>query len=248
MQRGHVKLWRKSLDSGLIQNPNLWTFWTWCLLRASWKERDCVFNMQVVKLEPGQFIFGRKAASDELMMTQQVIRTCLKKLKTMQKLTIKTTNRYSIISIVKWDTYQQQQPADNQQVNQQLTSSQPTTNQQLTTNKNSKELNNGKELKKEQRLISFNKFWELYDKKVDKDATLKLWLKLKESDIESIFQKINNYIKATPDKKFRKGPARYLRQRSWEDEIIKTDNGGLKKNGFSEPGYYGESTPPNEYF
>jgi hypothetical protein len=67
-----------------------------------------------------------------------VTRTCLKNLKKSKKITIKTTNKYSIITIVNWDTYQNDQDIANHQTNQQLTNNQPTTNQQLTTNKKDK--------------------------------------------------------------------------------------------------------------
>lgn len=146
MDRGHVKLWRKAFDSGLIQNPNLWTFWTWCLLKASWKERNVIVNFQCVKIQPGQFVFGRKIAANELRMSEQVVRTCLKSLKNMKNLTIQPTNKYSIISIVNWDAYQGPQPTTNQLANQQLTTSQPASNQHLTTDKKERK----KEVKKKE--------------------------------------------------------------------------------------------------
>lgn len=81
--------------------------------------------MQVVKLQPGQFIFGRVSASKELKMSERTIRTCLDKLKNMKNVTIKTTNRYSIISIVNWDIYQPNRPTDDQQNDQPATSRRP---------------------------------------------------------------------------------------------------------------------------
>jgi hypothetical protein len=125
MDRGHVKLWRKSMDSGLLQNSNVWTFWCWCLLKATWKEREMLVNFQVVKLFPGQFIFGRVSASHELKMSERSIRTCLDKLKNMGNLTIKTTNRYSVISIVNWGIYQGNRPSYDQQTDQPTTSRRP---------------------------------------------------------------------------------------------------------------------------
>ena len=90
--------------------------------------------MQVVDLEPGQFVFGRKAASLELNMSEQRIRTCLKKLECLQNISVKSTNKFSIISIINWHCYQQDKEINNQQ----STNNQPTINQQLTTNKNDK--------------------------------------------------------------------------------------------------------------
>jgi len=128
MERGFVKLWRKSTDSGMMQNHKLWVFWTWCLLKATHKKREQMVGMQMVTLEPGDFIFGRKAASRELKISEQTIRTCVQNLKKLENLTIKTTNKFSIISIVNWGIYQQEKNQINQQINQQLTNNQPTTN------------------------------------------------------------------------------------------------------------------------
>jgi uncharacterized phage protein (TIGR02220 family) len=128
MDRGYVKLWRKSIDSGLLQNHQLWVFWSWCLMKASHKKQKIMVGMQVVELQPGQFVFGRKIASKELNISEQTIRTCLKKLKNLQNLTIQATNKFSVITITNWDTYQQEQPRSNQQPNQEVTSNQPTTN------------------------------------------------------------------------------------------------------------------------
>jgi len=142
--RGYIKTWRKVIESGWLKNHKLWAFWSWCLLKASHKECKTMIGFQEITLCPGQFIFGRKVASKELNLTEQNVRTCLEKLKTMENLTIKTTNKYSIITIINWDIYQGNGFEDNQQIIQQLTNNSPTTNQQLTTNKNDKNDKNKK--------------------------------------------------------------------------------------------------------
>lgn len=106
MNRGYVRLWRKSLDAGWIRNHKLWAFWTYCLMKASHKEFDAIVGLQVVRLMPGQFIFGLKKASAETGLTIREIRTIAAFLKKAENLTIKTTNKYSIITIVNWHTYQ----------------------------------------------------------------------------------------------------------------------------------------------
>lgn len=64
----------------------------------------------------------------------------------------------------------------------------------------------------------FNKFWDSYNKKVGtKDAKAK-FMKLSDKDIDKIFATLPQYLKSTPDVKFRKHPVTYLNQRTWEDE------------------------------
>lgn len=70
----------------------------------------------------------------------------------------------------------------------------------------------------------FNKFWELYNKKVDKKKTLSKFLKLKDSDIKKIAETIKNYISINNDVKYRKNPLTYLNSEAWNDEIVLNNN------------------------
>lgn len=126
MHRGYVRLWRKSIDSGILQNADLWRFWCYCLMKATHQPTKVIFGFQSVDLEPGQLIFGRKKAANELTTTERKIRTCVEFLVKSKKVTIKTTNRFSIISIVDWHTYNSDKIEDDQQDDQQLTNKRPT--------------------------------------------------------------------------------------------------------------------------
>lgn len=76
----------------------------------------------------------------------------------------------------------------------------------------------------------FNLFWDMYDKKVGKDKAEKLFNSLPKKEIEKIFLVLENYIKSTPDKKFRKDPATWLRNKCWNDEInLNNYNNGKSK-------------------
>jgi hypothetical protein len=126
MYRGYVKIWRKSLSSAIFENAELWKFWSWCLLRASHKPVKHLVGLRVIDLKPGEFIFGRRKASEELKLSEKKTRTCLKVLENMQKVAIKRTNKFSIISIVNWDTYQGDESEKGQQNGQQRASKGPT--------------------------------------------------------------------------------------------------------------------------
>jgi hypothetical protein len=66
----------------------------------------------------------------------------------------------------------------------------------------------------------FSEFWNIYDKKVGRDKTIKKWNTLTDLDKEEISKAVLLYVKATPDKKFRKDPLTYLNGKHWQDEII----------------------------
>ena len=71
---------------------------------------------------------------------------------------------------------------------------------------------------------SFSDFWNLYDYKKGKPKAEKLWNKILQKEKELILIYLPDYLRSTPDKKFRKHPATYLSNRSWEDEITETNN------------------------
>ena len=108
MNRGYVKLYRKSLDAGWIKNHKLWAFWSWCLLKASHKEFDAVVGLQTIHLMPGQFITGRGKAAEETGLTEKEVRGRIDFL--VRKGNInrasKKASKFSVITIINWNTYQ----------------------------------------------------------------------------------------------------------------------------------------------
>jgi len=66
----------------------------------------------------------------------------------------------------------------------------------------------------------FNIFWDLYDKKVDKLKCEKKWYRLNIGERAAVIKYLPSYIKSQPNKQYRKNPATFLNNRSWENEII----------------------------
>lgn len=70
--------------------------------------------------------------------------------------------------------------------------------------------------------ITFDEFWNLYDKKVgDKGKLEKKWASLTDDERSKAIWHIPQYKSAQPDKQFRKDPGTYLNNKSFNDEIIK---------------------------
>jgi len=83
---------------------------------------------------------------------------------------------------------------------------------------------------------SFDDFWELYDKKVNKLDTERKWNKLLQVTKEEIMNHVDEYVKAVPDKQYRKNPDTYINNQCWNDEIIKNNQNGKGSavNGIKE--------------
>lgn len=111
--------------------------------------------------------------STKMKLSQQRVRTILKNLENTQEISTQTTNKYTVITICKYDSYQ----SCDSDVNQQITIKQPTINHQLTTNKNNKKEKNNKEL--------ILDYWIEYRKQIKKP--------IKEATQESILKKMQNF-------------------------------------------------------
>jgi|SRR6186713_649271 len=78
-----------------------------------------------------------------------------------------------------------------------------------------------KEIKeKESKLILFDSWWNLYEKKVGRDKAQPKWLMLSMDEINACLEVVSKYVHSTPDKQFRKDPTTYLNGKHWQDEII----------------------------
>ena len=72
-------------------------------------------------------------------------------------------------------------------------------------------------------LEGFVEWYNLYDKKCTKRASMNWWAKKISPDlINTIMEHTKLYVEGT-EKKFRLDPIRYLKREKWNDEIIKQD-------------------------
>jgi biotin operon repressor len=117
MSNGFIQLHRRIIDWEWYDDVPTKVLFIHMLLKANHKEG----NWRGVKIPKGSFISGRKILSQETGLSEQQIRTSIDKLKSTSELTIKTTNKYSMYSMVKWDSYQGNQPAKSHSSNQQST-------------------------------------------------------------------------------------------------------------------------------
>ena len=122
---GFIKLHRKLVAWGWYQDYVVKDLFLHLLLTANFKAT----NWRGEVLEAGQLIVGTQRLANDLGFSRQQIRTALDKLKSTNEITIKTTNKYSVVTIVNWREYQSNEENSNQQnnqhFNQQITNNQP---------------------------------------------------------------------------------------------------------------------------
>lgn len=161
---GWISLHRKLQEHEIYADPYMLKLWIHCLLKASHKERNQLIGNQVVNLEVGQFITGRKALANEFNrgaknnhnISDSTLWRWLLLFEQLQMLNIKKTTKYSVVTVVNWCKYQgiEQQmnskwTTDEQQMNSSRTSSEQRMDnkrtadeQQVNTNNNVNNLNN----------------------------------------------------------------------------------------------------------
>ena len=70
----------------------------------------------------------------------------------------------------------------------------------------------------------FERWWKLYDYVKNKAKSEISWNKhVKKEFVDTVIKHTKQYVKATPDKKYRKYPTTYLNGHSWNDEITKQE-------------------------
>lgn len=142
---GFIKLDRDIQKWKWYTKDKMLLLWIDILTSASYE--DNYYDGRLIK--KGQLVFGLHNLSKKLNMSVQSLRTCLNRLKSTGEITIESTNKYSIITVVKWDEYQavpdHVNNPDNGAPNKPVTNEQQTSNKRVTTTKEVIEVLEGKE-------------------------------------------------------------------------------------------------------
>ncbi len=116
MDKSWIKLYRNLLYSPIFENEKGLKIWIWCLLKATHTDRNQLVGQQIVELKKGQFIFGRKKASEELKMTESVIYKYIKLLEKLEMISMMSNNKFSVVTVEKWEDYQLEDLKSNNKV------------------------------------------------------------------------------------------------------------------------------------
>ena len=229
MGDGFITLHRSVQKHWIWQEPEALKFWVALLLEANWQEKKTMFNGKLIAVKRGELVFGRRTYAKKLAISDNKIRRYIELLKNDNMITHSITNKYSIISITNYDSYQ----TNHQQTTRKTTSKPPTETvaisglqpdgDQQTTRKptTSKQYNNTILITK------FCEWWSLYPRKVGKQKAQQSWLRSIKSE-KYAEQAINNLkIRNSAGQKggygasqveFIKHPSTFLNQGMWSEQ------------------------------
>lgn len=110
MEKGYILLSRGILDSDVFASQKLLKIWVWCLCKANFKSKAVTHirgnGEQIIRVDRGQFIFGRYKAEEELSIDGSTIYKSIKKLEKLKMIKIDSNKSFSVITICKYDSYQ----------------------------------------------------------------------------------------------------------------------------------------------
>lgn len=141
MCNGWIKLHRKILDWEWFTSPSTLQLFIYLLLRANKEDK----KWRGILIKRGQLVTSVATISEETKLSTQQVRTSLNRLKSTNEITSKTTNRFTLITVCKYESYQLYEEAEQQTKQQAL---QQTNNKQITNKqqqlKNNKNIRNNK--------------------------------------------------------------------------------------------------------
>ena len=134
MNDGFVKLPRDITNWRWFTDANVLKVYIYLLTKAAFKET----KWKQLTLKKGQLITGRKKLAEELDLSENKVRAALANLERTGEISIKPTNKYSIITLLDWG---KTQGSDYFFTNKPPTNHQQATNKSPQYNKEKKENN-----------------------------------------------------------------------------------------------------------
>ena len=217
---GYIKLHRKMLNWGWYDDPVVKILWLHLLLSANFKET----TWGNLTLKPGQVVTGSNKLAVILGISRQQVRTGLRKLQETNEITMRTTKRYTLITIVKWEDYQLDEEDATNTTTINPPSKQPTDNPPSTIHQPQR-----KNVKNNNIYCPFFvSFWDSYPRKVGKPKAALAFKNLMVDDqlLQTMLAALEKQKKSRQwqDTQYIPYPATWLNQSRWEDELAEPDD------------------------
>ena len=144
MDESWVKLYRKLKEWSWADNPNMVALWVRLLIEVNYEDRQG----HDITIRRGQFVTSVASLSTKTGLSYKQIRTCIDRLEKTGEIIKKATNKYTIITLCNFESYQPQQEAEGQTNGKQTANEGQTEGIQRATTK---------EIKKERNILSPSK-------------------------------------------------------------------------------------------
>lgn len=118
---GWIKIYRKILDDPVVnKDSDTLAIWLYLLLNATHTEYPVMFKGKKITLKPGQLLVGRKSLAAKLRINEMKIYRTTECFESEHLIEQQKSNRNTLITILKWNEYQQSEHLNEQPVNNKL--------------------------------------------------------------------------------------------------------------------------------
>ncbi len=100
--RGWLRLWRKSINSAVFKDANLWHLWSYLMMRANYEERQLLDGRN---LKPGQLVISNEKLAERFKCNKSTIHRRMKKLAKLGNIATHSATSGTLVTIVNWPTY-----------------------------------------------------------------------------------------------------------------------------------------------
>ena len=117
----YIKLYRKIRNTSVWCDSDKLKLWLYCLTEASYEDRTILHENKKIDLKKGQFITGRnklemdfnKGVKNSAKISGSTLVRWLELFEKCEMLHIEKTNKYSVVTVLNWDKYQQNEQQMN---------------------------------------------------------------------------------------------------------------------------------------
>lgn len=106
MSVGFIKIHRALFDNWVADEPEALAVWVRILSEANFKDKKKKFNGALLEVKRGQLIFGLDAFSKRSGVSVRKLRRIIDDLESDGMIVRQRTNRYSLITVLSYDNYQ----------------------------------------------------------------------------------------------------------------------------------------------
>ncbi len=183
-----ITLNRRILEWEWYTDSNTMRLFIHCLLKANWKDKD----WKGVVVKRGTFITSQQGLADQLGLSRKQIQLSLEKLIETKEIEKEGNNKYTLLTVVKYDDYQKNSYEEGQQKHNKSTSKE----QQKHTTNNNNNYNN------ENNNIVIRGFEENFDIAISNDqyiTAITSNLKISKERLIELYKEFHEHLKRTQD-------------------------------------------------
>lgn len=213
---GWIKIHRSIKDHWLYTEKRTFSkFEAWhdILIMVNFSDAKAMIKGKLYEIKRGQSILSLESWGKRWNWDKSKVRRFMNALQSDAMIVLESDNITTRLTVCKYETYQGERNADETQTQRKRN----TNEHQTTPIEEEQEQQEGKK-----EIISINVFdelYNLYNKKVNRTASLKAFNKIKITEYDAIRKHIPNFVKTFKDKQFQPYFSTYLHNERWNDEI-----------------------------